>query len=402
MTGSAQHPSIDFVLPRFGPGVVGGAETLGRLLATDLARAGVRVRVLTTCALDHFTWANELRPGVSREGSLEVIRFPIGERDAGVWSRLHSEIDVGLPVSYADQVRWMANSAWSPAMLEFIRGTERADWTIAMPYLFGTTTWATAVNPERTVLIPCLHDEPHARSEVVVNTLAAARGLFFNSTTERDFALSLMGLTSDDVPRHTVLGVGYDDVALPPPAEVTAFLRDREIDRGYLLYVGRREEAKGLPDLFRAYRAYRASSEDPRALALMGSGALPVPTDLAPHVIDLGFVDEDAMRLAYAGALALVHPSRLESLGMVLLEAWLAGTPALVTANGPVLVEHCRASGGGYWWSDDAEFAALVDTLAADPELHSEMAAAGRDYVLTTYQWPLVRARLLASLAEWA
>jgi glycosyltransferase involved in cell wall biosynthesis len=398
---AAEYPSIDFVLPRFGAGVVGGAETLGRLLAHDLARAGVRVRVLTTCALDHFTWENELSPGARLEGGLEVIRFPVGPRDAGVWSRLHSEIDVGLPVSYADQVRWMANSAWSPEMLAFIQSAERADWTIAMPYLFGTSTWATVVNPERTALIPCMHDEPHAHSDIVLSTLGEARGLMFNSATERDFALPLVRRATGTVPLHAVIGVGYDESPVPSLAAVDGFLRHRRVSRGYLLYAGRREEAKGLPDLFRAYRAYRELSPDPRPLALMGSGALAAPEDIAPHIIDFGFVDEAEMRLAYAGALVLVHPSRLESLGMVLLEAWLAGTPALVTSRGPVLVEHCTASGGGIAWSDDAEFAAAIDSLGESPTLREGLGNAGREYVLSTYRWPQVRGRLLSSLQEW-
>ena len=50
-------------------------------------------------------------------------------------------------------------------------------------------------------------------------------------------------------------------------------------------------------------------------------------------MIELGYVPRRDRAAAYAGASVLVHPSRLESLGMVMLEAWLAGTPALVNAG---------------------------------------------------------------------
>ncbi len=402
MSTGSHGPTVDFVVPRFGPTVVGGAETLGRLLATNLAEAGVGVRILTTCAIDHFTWANVLPAGVTRDGALEVHRFPVGPRDSGVWSKLHAEVDVDLPVSYADQVRWMANSVWSPQMLQFITGPDSADWTVAMPYLFGTSIWTVAARPERTVLIPCLHNEPHARSAIVAAALGEARGLMFNSETERQLAYELMPQDAATRSCHTVVGVGYDDVPVPNPEDVQRFASQRGIATGYLLYAGRREEAKGLNTLFRAYRAYLSQSTAPRPLALMGSGSLPIPDDVRPHVIDLGFVDQADMPLAYAGALVLVHPSRLESLGMVMLEAWLTGTPALVTEYGPVLMEHCRASGGGLWWADDDDFTEVVEALATDPQLRNLLGANGREYVRTQFSWSEVRDRFLGALEAWA
>ena len=59
----AGHPSrqgkLAFVPSRYGKDVVGGAETVFRELAHGLAAKGWDVEVLTTCARDHFSWANE-------------------------------------------------------------------------------------------------------------------------------------------------------------------------------------------------------------------------------------------------------------------------------------------------------------------------------------------------------
>ena len=55
---------LAFVPPRYGPDVVGGAEPVLRQIADGLADRGWTVDVLTTCARDHYTWANEYPAGV--------------------------------------------------------------------------------------------------------------------------------------------------------------------------------------------------------------------------------------------------------------------------------------------------------------------------------------------------
>ncbi|MEL7210467.1 MAG: hypothetical protein AAGK32_19920, partial [Actinomycetota bacterium] len=68
--------TIAFVPPRFGDGVVGGAEAVVAEMAAALARLGLPVEILTTCARDHFTWANALPAGVEQVGDVVVRRFP--------------------------------------------------------------------------------------------------------------------------------------------------------------------------------------------------------------------------------------------------------------------------------------------------------------------------------------
>lgn len=383
--------------------MVGGAETLCRVLAENLARHDTKVSVLTTCARDHFTWANELPAGRTDEGGVEVRRFPVGDRDAEQFLAHHTHIALGHDLPYSEQLSWMANSVWSPAMLDVIHDPREYDWVVPIPYLFGTTFWATAARPDRTALIPCLHDEPHAHQAVVLDCLTTARGVLANTGTERDLITSMVrshrgGAGAVD---SVVVGVGYDDVAPPSAAQVNAFCARRGIQQGYLLYAGRREEGKGLGELFDLYRAYRAATPHPRPLALVGTGALATPGDLEPHVIDLGFVPDDDLAVAFAGASVLLHPSRLESLGMVMLEAWMVGTPAIVNGASPVLVEHCR-EGGGLWWTSTGEFIEAVRMVTEDPDVRRRLADAGREYVIGRFRWPEVRRRFLAALEDWS
>jgi hypothetical protein len=73
---------LAFVVPRYGPEIVGGAETLARGFAERLADR-VEVEVLTTCARDHHTWQNVLPCGAERQNGVTVRRFAVSARDVG-------------------------------------------------------------------------------------------------------------------------------------------------------------------------------------------------------------------------------------------------------------------------------------------------------------------------------
>ena len=394
---------IAFISPRYGPSVVGGAETLCRLLAENLTTHGTPVDVLTTCAVDHFTWADALPAGESFEGGIRVRRFPAGTRDGRAFGVRHAAIDCGARLSYMEQVAWMADSVWSPGIIEAMPEYE---WVVAMPYLFGTSFWATVADPDRTVLIPCLHDEHHARQAAVLDSLCSARGLMLNAPGEARLLNRLLDGHREGAlrPRNSpvVVGGGFDEEPIPHPAAVRRFCDLHGAEPGYLLYAGRREMAKGVGEMYDHYRLYREHADKPRALALMGTGDSHPPVDIAPYVIDFGFVPEADRALAYAGASVLIQPSRLESFGMVVFESWLAGTPVLVNERSDVLREHCEQSGGGLWFGDGPSFVEALGLLDDLPRLNKALAAAGREYTLTQFAWSAVRARFLGALGDWA
>ncbi len=397
MAEASAQPRVAFVVPRYGSGIVGGAETLCRLVAENLAAHGTPVEVFTTCAIDHFTWVNHHPEGTTVEGGVPVHRFPVSAgRDENLFWRHHTAIALNHPVSYIEQLEWMANGARSERLQEAL-GLRRDSWIVGVPYLFGTAFWAAAAHPGRTTLIPCMHDEPHARLPIVRDVLNGVVGCMANSEGERDLISELAPMATS-----LVVGVGYEPEPRPSADRVAEFCRSRGIAPGYLLYAGRREGGKGVPLLFRNYADYRSSNPDAPLLALMGSGDLPVPDDIADHVIELGFVPDDDQAAAYAAAAVLLHPSVLESFGMVLLEAWIAGTPALVNGGSKVLVSHCRTSGGGLWFDSSEQFTESLDLLLGDPRLRDQMAQAGAAYALSTFSWEQVRGRFLGALEAWS
>src|SRR5690554_2466147 len=110
---------IGFVVPRYGDGVLGGAETLARTVAEEVARADLaEVEVLTTCARNHITWENELPPGLDDLRGVTVRRFPVDEavRDAKRYETLHLRLIGRDRLSADEQYEWIDHSAHSPQM----------------------------------------------------------------------------------------------------------------------------------------------------------------------------------------------------------------------------------------------------------------------------------------------
>ena len=70
----ARRPRVGFVVQRYGPGVTGGAEALAAQVVARMAPHW-DIRVLTSCATDHLTWANALPPGESTVDGVPVLRF---------------------------------------------------------------------------------------------------------------------------------------------------------------------------------------------------------------------------------------------------------------------------------------------------------------------------------------
>ena len=122
-----------------------------------------------------------------------------------------------------------------------------------------------------------------------------------------------------------------------------------------------------------------------------------------PDIVVTGAVDEATKWAILRGAVALVSPSAFESFGLVLLEAWQAGTPVLVNGASDATRELCERSGGGLWFRTDAEFEVALRRIVEAPELRASFAQAGARYVATKLTWPVIVRRyrtFLDSLAS--
>lgn len=386
---------LAFICPRFAEGTtVGGAETLIRALAMQAVAAGRDVVFLTTCAKDHVSWANELPPGERMVDGLRVHTFPVNtDRDSALFLKLQDRVGRGHRLSQADEHAWLHNNVRSDALARFLaENGPRISKVIAGPYLFGVVHQAITAIPGRGILLPCLHDEPFAYLGVTRSLFGKASGFIFNSVPERDLACRLFAPPSSAC--H-VVGIG---LAPREPADPRAFATRRGIPAPYIIYAGRREPLKGTPLLLDYFAAFRKRTGRDLRMVLSGSGSVDIPSSVQDAVYDVGFLSEDEKNEAMAGAVAFCHASVNESLSIVLLEAWLNRTPALVCARGEVLSHQCRRSNGGLWFRNYPEFEAMLLRLMDEPSLRSSMGDAGRAYVLGEYTWPAVRERLLQAV----
>ena len=160
---------IAFVSPRYGPGVVGGSESVIAEAARGFAARGYDVEVLTTCARSHFSWANEFEPGTFVDRGVTVRRFKT-VTGAGLRSRfgLDQRVQRGERLDSGEEVAWANDRFRVPELyLHLFEHARGYDAIVLSPYLFWSTIYGAEVAPERSVIMPCLHDEPYARLGIV-------------------------------------------------------------------------------------------------------------------------------------------------------------------------------------------------------------------------------------------
>ena len=382
---------LAFVLPRYFKGIAGGAETLMGSLAQRLRDRGDYVEIWTTCAEDNRTWKNEFAKGATTIDGVTIHRFLVDERDLDVWIPLQISLHEGHVLSLEDQITWMSESVNSKALYGHISAHSRDfDALFFGPYLFGTTFWGSLIDPGRSVLIPCLHDEVYAYQEVVASMFRQVKGCLFNSQPEMDLAQSIYGAIPGGV-----VGMGFD-LSSATRSGAEAYFSDPS---PYILYLGRKETGKNvhvLVDYFVEAKE-RGLIPDAVKLVVLGGGSF---SDLhrgevltRGDVIDLPHVSEgDKLRLL-SQALCLCQPSTNESFSIVLMEAWMAGVPVVVHGGCAVTKHHVVDSGGGLYFSSSDDLAAVTGYFLDNPDDRRSHAEQGARYVRDHYSWEAVLGR---------
>ncbi len=385
---------IALVPPRYGPDVVGGAELVLREVAQGLAARGWEVEVLTTTAIDHYTWANHHRPGDELDDMVKVRRFSVVDDTSGADRRaLQHALAIGETPTVTQQERWMNDGLRVPDLFHaLLDDAERFRAVIVSPYLFWTSFAGGLVAPERTILRPCLHDEPEARFELFEPLFTGVAKLWLNTDPELEL---LDGLW----PGHSPAEIIGEGIPVPESYDPAGFRQRHGLgDRRFVLYGGRREGAKNWDALLDGFVGAVRKEDLDLSLVTFGVGEVHVPPDVADRVVDLGRIDDRDRDDAFAAAAAYLQPSAMESFSRTVMEAWLAGTPVIANRASAVVAWHCERSGAGLTYEDDAELEQCLRFVAEAPAEAAALAAPGRDYVLEHYTWPATLDRMEASL----
>ncbi len=375
---------LTFVTPRYGPEVIGGAETAARMLAERMTlRPDWEVEVLTSCALDHLTWENTEPAGTTSVSGVTLRRFPTATPRLLEYFKLDHKLR-GSPTtaSLAESRRWVAlNGPMCPDLVDAVAASD-ADVIACYPYLFATTVDAIGAARVPTVLHPAAHDEPALYLKAFRQSFHDIDGVVYHTQAERDLMEHVFAIGAKP---QIVLGLGVNDPA-------GAGRRGGEIlglgDRPYLCYLGRVDEHKGCGMLAEYFAEYKERHPGELALAFVGPVSDKAPEH--PDVVVTGTVSEADKWDILADAQVMVSPSAYESFSLVLLEAWTLDVPVLVNAGCAATMEHCRRSGGGLYFASYRTFEATVEKLVTDRQLRARLGKAGQSYTERYYRWPSI------------
>ncbi len=387
---------IAFVCPRYGIDAAGGAAIHVEWLAQHVREAGFEVEVLTTCARDHFGWENYYSEGEEDINGIRVRRFKVDKRNTTTFLKIQNLIVAGEKVSYEDQLDWARESVNSSSMYEHIeRKAGDYNYFVFIPYMFGTTINGSKVCPEKSLLIPTLHDEVYAYLEIFKTVFQRFRGIMFSTPPEKELGEKLYNL---DVSKTAIVALGFDERKEVSPER---FRERYDIEGDFCLYAGRKEEGKNTPLLVNYFNMYKRYNSNALRLVLIGSGELAIPEDSGDDIIDLGYVSVEDKYDMHASSTFLCQPSVNESLSITTMESWLAGVPVLCNAGCAVTQFHCRKSNGGFFFEDYLEFEECVNLFLNDPVLRSKMGANGKEYVVENYSWERVISRFKEAIEKF-
>jgi glycosyltransferase involved in cell wall biosynthesis len=375
---------VAFVTPRYGPQIMGGAETAARQLAEHLvSECGWDVEVFSTGALDHISWDDELPAGDGELNGVTVHRFASAAgRDPDFYG-----LDGRLRIAPAEATRreserWVdLNGPVTPALIDALCDSD-VDVAAFYPYLYYPTVRGIGRVPMPAVLHPAAHDEPALYLPAFRGTYANADALCYHTIAERRLVQRVHPVA--DRPQIVLgLGVAEGTAGGRPGGDVLGLG-----DRPYIVSVGRVDDHKGSSMLAAFFRRYKERHPGPLALALVGPISAKIADD--PDVVLTGIVDEADKWDIVRDATVSVSPSALESFSLVVLEAWIERIPVVVNATCDPTREHCERSGGGLWFGSYREFEAILDRLLADADLRRHLGERGRAYVDEHYQWPVL------------
>lgn len=371
-----RRPRVGIVVQRYGPGVTGGAEAHAAQVVTRLLPHW-DMRVLTSCATDHLTWANALPPGESTVDGVPVLRFPNPRPRAMSELNALSRTLFGRSLDRAEEENWMAlQGPLLPGLWRHLaeHGHEY-DGFVAFTYLYVSTAWSVPLVADRTLLVPTAHDDEALAFDAYAEVFERPRALLVNTPEE----LELIHRRFPKHARARVVGVGVD----PPAVRAAEFRTRYGIPGEYLLYVGRVERGKGIPELLAAYGRLRSSTPDAPALVLAGEASMDIQ---AEGVRVLGRIGEQEKWDGLAGAMAAVVPSAKESLSLLALEAFSVGTPVLGNAESAVVRGHLERSRAGLPFQDAESF---VESVVRVRDQRPAQARAARRYA-ADYGWDRV------------
>ena len=389
---------IGFVIPWYGEDIPGGAEMELREVATHLQRAGMDVEILTTCVREFSADWNEnyYSAGTAVVEDIAVRRFPVRRRDTAAFDRVNRRLMEGQHLSLQEEKTFVEEMVNSPQLYEYLKdASDDYALYVFIPYIFGTTYYGMQACPEKSVLIPCFHDEAYLYLRLFRQAYIQARGIIYNAMPEMELANKVYDFTTTE---QICMGIGMDTNIC---ANADAFRKAYRIQKPFLLYAGRKDAGKNVHTLLRYFAEYKQRHGDSDLqLVLIGGGSIEIPASVRDDVYDLGFVSRQDKYDAMAAAELLCQPSHNESFSLVIMESWLCGRPVLVHSQCAVTRDFARRANGGLYFRNYFEFEGCVQYILTHPEQARTMGQNGGAFVRENFDWDVIVEKYRAFFAK--
>ena len=375
---------IALVNQRYGLEVNGGSEYYTRLIAERLT-GSFDVDVITTKALEYTTWENHYKADEEEINGVRVLRFPVEKPRAKDFNDYNGKyLRSGNYSTEAEKIWFEKQGPYSPAAIDYIReNKDRYDVFIFVTYLYYLTVAGLPEVADKAVLIPTAHEEPYIHFKTFEKLFTLPKAFVFLTDEEKALVQGLFDCK--DIPCR-VMGTG---VEVPCEPDEAAFRRKFGIEGDYLIYVGRIDEGKNCPAMFRYFLEYKKRRPETNLkLVLMGKPVCDIPTH--KDIISLGFVSEEDKFSGIAGAKCLWLPSNFESLSISVLEAMTLSVPVIVNGVCEVLKGHCIKSNGGLYYTDYFELEGIIDYIFSHDREYGIMRQNAGDYVDRNYRWEVI------------
>jgi len=388
---------VVFVLPRFFP-YRGGYENSVLTLAKYLVGRDHRVTVFTTVADDlEAFWLPGFKTFPAEQTSVDgvtVRRFSICY---DVWRRRATRM-LGM-VPYW---RWKAQY-WRPGFripgLEDALCAASADLIHIGPLPYNTVMYAGLRTAESkgvpVIATPCTHLGEEGNNQVakfyvqphlIAMLQRCDRVLCMTATEQR--RLQQRGVPPDKL---AVIGYGID-VESATGGSAERFCLQYKVDGPVVLQLGMKAFEKGSIALIEAMKILWSRGSN--AWLVMAGPSLSAFDDYlasnakdCPRLLSLPPFENQQKRDFLAAATLVAQPSRVESLGLAVLEAWANAKPA-IAADIAVSRELVVGAGGGVVvpFGDSSRLADAIEDLLSNPKLRREMGLRGQKKALSEYQ----------------
>jgi glycosyltransferase involved in cell wall biosynthesis len=386
------------------PPALGGSEAYFARLSRYLTDAGDQVTVSTTNALDlDAFWSLSgrcLPTGASNEDGVEIHRHPL-------W-RWPGRRYLLKAMSLIPHRPWQCLTLpCNPIAVGMWRMGARTDHSFdlvhatAFPYAWPIICGLRLARRLQApfVLTPFLHlgdpDDPRDRTRraylrpALLALIHAADRIFVQTELERD-ALLEHGVAPEKL---ILLGMGVDIAECTGGSRQRARrewqIADHEVVIGHL---ANKSREKGTVDLLRAAeRLWHAGRRFRLVLAgpeMANFRSFWENFGSRQRVNRLGVLSEEQKRDFYAGIDLFALPSRSDSFGLVLLEAWANGVPNVAyRAGGIAELIHPDDDGLLVRCGDVEALAGALRRLMADGSLRHRLGVSGRNRVTRDFQW---------------